>query len=301
MRSLPIRFKILFGVVVVNLLGATIVMVYLHESYSESIYVAAERTATLGLATFEAVTEGDPLDLTDPEAVELVLDRMKGVTGHDYGMLVEKTDLDEGEYTERLIEMGRPNNWNERDTNVLVGVTGQDTADRIDFSVDPSGVPASGRMVGVENGACSETCHGNLIAVEGDWWYSSWSTDFISRAHAVFPVDDAAGNPAAVVYAVEDVSWQADHGKDAMMRTLWVILGTLLVSTLAIGGMIDAFVFKRLRRMTDSMQEISVRIAGGDFDAHYEASGSQDEIGKFENFFSNFMDLMRQTLKSLVK
>jgi HAMP domain-containing protein len=300
MKNLPIRVKILTGVVVVNLLGAAIVMTYLHQSYSSSVYVTAARTATLGLAAFEDVVSSQDLDLADPDTVNEVLGRVKAITGHDYGLLLDKSVMDEGAYNTMLTERSLPNNWNERDNNVLIGVTDSDVAGKISFGVAPGDVPASGRMVGVENGACTERCHGNLISVEGDYWYSAWSTDRMSRAHAVFPINDSGGQPAAVIYAIEDVSWQADHAKDAMMNTLLWILGTLGVSTLAIGGMIDAFVFRRLRHMTESMQAISIRVAGGDFDAHYKPSGLRDEIGQFETFFASLMDLMTSTLKSFI-
>jgi hypothetical protein len=46
---------------------------------------------------------------------------------------------------------------------------------------------------------------------------------------------------------------------------------------------------------------MSVRVAGGDFDAQFVPDGTYDEIGEFEEFFARFMDLMSQTLKSLVR
>jgi HAMP domain-containing protein len=84
-----------------------------------------------------------------------------------------------------------------------------------------------------------------------------------------------------------------------MMQTLFVIGGTLLAATIAIGMMIDIWVFRRLRRMTESMEDISMRVAGGDFDARFEPDGTSDEIGQFEDFFARFMDLVSATLKQL--
>jgi HAMP domain-containing protein len=47
------------------------------------------------------------------------------------------------------------------------------------------------------------------------------------------------------------------------------------------------------------MEDLSMRVAGGDFCAKYTPDGSNDEIGKFEKFFERFLDLMTSTLRSL--
>jgi HAMP domain-containing protein len=62
----------------------------------------------------------------------------------------------------------------------------------------------------------------------------------------------------------------------------------------------ETLVFRRLNKMIESIEDISVRVAGGDFDAHFVADGSMDEIGQFEQFFARFMDLISATLKSLI-
>jgi HAMP domain-containing protein len=51
--------------------------------------------------------------------------------------------------------------------------------------------------------------------------------------------------------------------------------------------------------MTSAIEDLSMRVAGGDFDAHFQPDGSSDEIGQFESFFARFMDLISATLKSL--
>ena len=103
------------------------------------------------------------------------------------------------------------------------------------------------------------------------------------------------------IYAIEDITPMADAAKDSMMRTLLVVGLTLLVSTMFIGGLIDVLIFRRLKAMTESMEEISMRIAGGDFDAAYDPDGTDDEIGSFERFFADFVNVMTATLRSLIK
>jgi len=103
------------------------------------------------------------------------------------------------------------------------------------------------------------------------------------------------------VYLVKDISADANTAKTAQVRTMFVIMFGLVVSTALIAMMLNAFIFNRLNRMVASMEDISVRVAGGDFDARFEPDGTNDEIGRFEQFFARFLDLVSGTLKSLVK
>ena len=63
--------------------------------------------------------------------------------------------------------------------------------------------------------------------------------------------------------------------------------------------MMDMWVFRRLNNMTAAIEDLSVRVAGGDFDAHFEPDGTDDEIGEFEKFFARFMDMISATFKAL--
>ena len=87
----------------------------------------------------------------------------------------------------------------------------------------------------------------------------------------------------------------AQHGEPLLV----IVIG-LIIATVVIALMLNALIFKRLDRIMSSMEEISLRGAGGDFDAHFQPDGTNDEIGKFEQFFARFLDLMSGTLKSLV-
>jgi methyl-accepting chemotaxis protein len=142
-------------------------------------------------------------------------------------------------------------------------------------------------------------CH-RTIKQDGDFWKVSWSEDGQSRAHVVFPVVQKDGKQTGVIYAVRNITAQAEAAKSVIYKTMFTIVATMLVVALAIGGLLDVLVFKRLNSMIVHMEELSLRVAGGDFNARYEATGSNDEIGQFEAFFSRFLDLMTSTLRSLV-
>jgi len=302
MKHMSIRMRILAGVVLVNLLGSVVTMVYLHQSYSGGVETSAATTVALGAAAYEQLTAGEAVDpVADAKGADALVGRMKAITGADYGFLFDKAATSPETYSEAREAAGLGNNWDEGgETYVVAASTDEAASARMKFEATPDGVPEIGKTVGVENGACSRTCH-NGITAEGEYWGVAWSTDSKSRAHAVFPVSNEAGKPIGVIYAVDDITVQADAAKSSMMRTLLVIGSTLLVATLLIGGMIDGLVFKRLNRMMLSIEDVSMRVAGGDFDARFVPDGSTDEIGQFESFFANVLDLMTGTIKSLMR
>ncbi len=301
MKNLSIRTRILTFVVIMNLLGAVAIIVYLHQSYSRGLDVDAARTVSEGIGGWEQLQGPVAVDpLAQPEEVARILGSMKEITGSDYGYLLDKASVDAASYAAAREAAGLANNWDEREDYALVASTDEAAAELMQFAVDPGSVPEVGKVVGVENGACNKTCHETLNS-EDDYWVVRWSNDSKSRAHAVFPVVDAAGSPAGVVYAVQDISTAANAARTSLYQTLVVIAVMLVLATLVIGASIDMLVFKRLARTVGHIQDLSVRVAGGDFDARFEPDGTTDEIGQFEEFFSKLMDLMLGTLKSLTK
>src|SRR5574340_236857 len=300
MKNLSIRTRILAGVVLINMVGAIVVMVYLHQSFSSGLDTTVNHTSTQGLAAWEQIkgvdTKIDPT--TDPQNVVRILDGMKEITGADYGLMLDKTVVDQKAFDAARETLGLPSDWDEGDTYALLVATDETAGDRMKFNVPPTEVPENGKIIGVENGACSKACH-NGVTGSGDYWTVRWSTDRKSRGHSVFPVFGSGADPIGVVYSIADISAQADSAKKSTIQTLLVVAITLLVSTLTIGMLMDLWVLRRLARMTDSMQDISMRVAGGDFSAEFTPDGTTDEIGSFEKFYSDFIHLVSATLKQL--
>lgn len=303
MKNMSIRTKILSGIVLVNLVGMVTVAVYMHGSYAGGLDVTAQKSVTQGVAAWGelsnmgAETLGNP---TESKAASSYITALKNITGAEYAMLVEKSQVDEQSYAAAREKAGLPNNWDERDNYVLVAATDDTAAEQMQMNATADTIPEIGRLVGVENGACSKTCHG-AVSGEGDFWGVSWSEDSSSRAHTVFPVTDQAGKTVGIVYSIEDISAQANAAKSAMMQTVLVIIAGLIAATLVIAWLLETLVFRRLRHMILSIEDLSVRVAGGDFDAHFTPDESGDEIGHFEQFFARFIDLVSGTLKALAK
>ncbi|MBA4370380.1 MAG: hypothetical protein C0418_02240 [Coriobacteriaceae bacterium] len=302
MKNISIRARILAGIVLVNLIGAVVVVIYLHQSYSGGLDVTAERAVTLGVASFEGLQQyaADEFgSTTDPKGSLAYVEQMKALTGADYGVLLDKQTVKREDYAKARVAAGMADNWDEGgDTYVLAATTDDALAEKeLQFSTPAGDVPDAGKIIGIENGACSKTCHGSMTK-QGDYWGVTWSDDSKSRSHVVFPISEG-GKVVGVIIGIEDISAQADSAKSSMINTLFVFALTLLLATVIIGGMLDALIFRRLGAMIHSMEDISVRVAGGDFDAHFQPDGTTDEIGTFETFFGKFLDLMSSTLKTL--
>ena len=299
MKNMSIRTRILAGVVAVNLLGAIAVVVYLHGAYGGNLDEHVLECATASQGAWEQLAGETGIDpVTQPEQVQRLLDSMKEITGAEYGFLLDKEVADADTFGAAREKLGLPTTWDEGENYALLYATDDAAAERMLFEAPSDNVAEAARVVGVENGECSESCHDGLTE-EGDYWMVKWSTDGNSRGHAVFPVYNTAGDTAGVVYMVEDVTEEAEGARKTVSETLIVVMITLVVATLLIGALIDLLILRRLRTMTSSIEEISLRLAGGDFDATYESDGTTDEIGSFEEFFSDFIKLVSTTLKSL--
>lgn len=303
MKNWSIRTRIIAGVILVNVIGMLFVAVYLHGSYSASLDVTEEKAAALDASVWQemskyAADEFGPL--TTRKGAKQYVEALKNMTGAECGLLIDKTAVDAAAYAADADSNTVANNWDERDTYALIAVSDEALADEMKLEATPDRIPESGQIVGVENGACSKSCH-QSVQGSGDFWKVRWSTDSKSRGHVVFPATDDKGKTVGVVYAIEDISKQADNARAALVNTTLVIVAGLFVATVVIALMLNALVFARIDRMMKSMEDISIRVAGGDFGAHFQADGTNDEIGKFETFFARFMDLMASTLKSLMK
>lgn len=300
MRNLSIRFKFISLVVLINLIGAVTVGIYLHQTFSSGLSVTADESVRL--------TKGAVDDITTHSAQKLgyaylvgeapgLVERMKKITGSDYGLLLVKDPAEEKAYAAARTLAKQPNNWSEGETYVLAASTDEALGQKMVIKAQPGDVPGSGRAVGIENGACSRQCHGSVKG-EGDFWDVSWSTDARSRAHAVVPIMDASGKPIALMYSIRDISAQADSDRTSMLRTLGLIAGGLALGALAVALALDKLVLARLTRMTEAMEDLGMRVAGGDFGATFTPDGTTDEIGEFETFFAKFVNAVTSMLRS---
>lgn len=299
MKNLSIRTRILASVVIVNLLGAMVLMIFLHQSYADSLRESAGGTAVQGLAAWEQFSPPDGFHpVAEPSRAQQVLKEMKSVTGVEYALFVYEDAVDEGAYVHARESLDQPSMWDEDSAYALLVNTDDAVTADMQFDSAPSELTDEGALIGMTNGACWNTCHGGTPE-DGIYWGIRSGDGGRSSAHAAFPVYAGGSEPIGIVYAIEDLSVQADQSATALTRTLLAVALTLVVAALTIGGLIDTLVLKRLARMTRHMEDISMRLAGGDFEAVFEPDGTTDEIGSFETFFADFISLVSVTLKQL--
>lgn len=114
-----------------------------------------------------------------------------------------------------------------------------------------------------------------------------------------FPVLDAAGKPAGAVFVIHDLTALADGIRSAQLRLAAVLagVGVLLAGLMVV--LLNTLVFKRLDAMREHMEDVSLRLAGGEFDVVAPEPAAHDEIGDFERFYADFVHLIGGTLKQL--
>jgi len=208
------------------------------------------------------------------EEIDPFLDRMKEQTGDDYGLLVEKSFLDEQEWAGA--RAGRRNNWDDRKRTVVVDVTSDDES-LVDFDGDLSAVPDEGRLL-------EEVARGGRTFARG-----------------IASVKDAAGRRAGGLFVLHDVTDLRETTLEARSAISWVVAGTSVACAVLLLLLVNRLVFARLARLTERMEELSTRLAGGDYDVAMPPTTGEDEIGRFERFFGRFLAVVTGLLKELTE
>ncbi|HEX9398860.1 MAG TPA: cache domain-containing protein [Anaeromyxobacter sp.] len=209
------------------------------------------------------------------QEIDDFLARMKAETGDEFALVVEKKYLDEKAWAATRGE--RRNNWGDDPEVVAVDATSSE-APIVGVSADVRDVPDGGRyLVPVERGS--------RLFVRG-----------------VVPVLDAAGQRVGGLFVLHDVTALRDRNASEQLRVV-LLIGAVVVTVLGLLFVLfEVLVFRRLGRMTTAMENVSVRLAGGDYDIggtiHPTAS---DEIGRFEGFLGNFLSTIGSTLRELEK
>jgi hypothetical protein len=144
------------------------------------------------------------------EEIDHFLTALKGRTGDDYGLLVQKRFIDEQAWAAVLGP--RVNNWNARADLLVVDAT--DLADGLAaFSGEIDGLTEAGQFLG-------EAERAGRVSIRG-----------------IFPVSDAAGRKVAALYVVHDFTAHHRAVREGR-RQAWATM--LLLSALAAGLMVAA-------------------------------------------------------------
>ncbi|HEX9051230.1 MAG TPA: cache domain-containing protein [Anaeromyxobacter sp.] len=223
-----------------------------------------------------APQQGHPLGYMElGEEIDDFLARMKAETGDDFALVVEKKYLDEKEWAATRGE--RRNGWGDDPDVVTVDATGGGAL-VAGTSADVRDVPEGGRY---------------LASVERD------GRAFV---RGVVPVLDAGGQKVGGLFVLHDVTALRDRGVSEQVRVVLLIGAVAVVVLALLFGLVEFLVFRRIKRMSATMEAVSLRLAGGDYDIGASVQpGPPDEIGRFEAFLAGFLSTMGSTLHELEK
>jgi hypothetical protein len=206
------------------------------------------------------------------EEIDNFLGRMKQQTGNDFAMFIQKKRIDASEWA-RTRGSNR-NNWEDLKEVVVVNST---TPDAVVDEASVAGLGADGRTLD------EQTKDGSVYS------------------RAVFPVRDSSGTVLGGLVVRHDISHLHRAMWEGLMQAIGFFVALAIVASLVAFLLVDRMIFKRLRAMMATMEDASMRLAGGDYSVAASVKAtSTDEIGRFEGFFGNFLGVVGNTLRSLV-
>ncbi len=209
------------------------------------------------------------------EEIEAFLDILQRQTGDEYALLIEKSAIEREDWREMRAQRGAPDNWDEFTEYVVAGSTeGWSAAWELEKA--PSALPDEGEVVGV---------------VEA-------RTDHVVRG--AFPVVDATGRKQGVVLVERDISEAVGVYGQTRRNALIVAVSLFVVLSMLIVLMMNRLVFARLQDMVDHMEHAATQLAGGDYDVELPPAKLDDEIGRFERFFGEFVRLIGRAIRELM-
>jgi hypothetical protein len=209
------------------------------------------------------------------EEIDHFFGEMKAASGDDFALVIWKGRLDREAYAEFHETRGTEDNWDDHADFVLMDNTRDDEV-ILDESVDLAGIAPEGVTL--------ETTD------VGDQTY----------ARGAFPIFDNAGEQAGVVFVMHDITAVAGELQQTWTTVLIgiVVLGVALLAVILV--VLNGLVFRRLDSVVDVLVDASTRLLGGDYDLEGSITpSSNDEIGRFEKFFGDFLNAVAETLKSM--
>ncbi len=189
--------------------------------------------------------------------IHTFLARLKRVTGDEYGMLLDKRQLEPASWA---FVTGQPERWDERPE--LVAVTSTDGSDAMFGRL--------GRVAEIPEGpALLERIRvGERLLARG-----------------LFPLRADGGRVVGAVVVLHDIT--ALMGGVAELRLRVVILVVLLAAALSalVIFLLETLVFDRVERMSRTLEQLPDRLARGDLEPSGEpVPRADDELGRVEGF-----------------
>ncbi len=194
--------------------------------------------------------------------VHAFLTRLGRLTGHEYGLLLDKRPLDRVSWQRAT---GHPERWEARAELLEVATTGGG-ASLLDGLERMDQVPPAPALLG-----------------------RSWR-DGRCWVRGLFPLPDAEGRTIGAVVERHEISALLS-GLDELrlqVAVLVVLLATALAALVIF--LLETLVFEPVARMTRTLEDLPERMARGDWKTLEAAPHSDDELGRFEAFLDKAID-----------
>jgi hypothetical protein len=210
------------------------------------------------------------------EEINSFATRLKTQTGAELGVLLLKSSMVREEWTKMKAMRNLRDNWDDRKDVVMAQTTTKDEH-LFAFNGDLATIPPDGLVL-------EQTHVGKATLMRG-----------------IFPISDVSGKTAGAVFILRDITDLSNAVNAAQVRAFVVMLVLGGILCVLVWLVLDRLVFRRLAAMSEQLELLSLRVAGGDFDIDTDAEfkSSDDEIGKLEQFLGQFLKLVGSTLKSL--
>ncbi len=118
----------------------------------------------------------------------------------------------------------------------------------------------------------------------------------------VVSVRDVECHKVGGLFVLRGVSAVRDRARTDRNREIALAVVSALLVLGAILALVEVLVLRRLKAMARSMEDASMRLAGGDYDvASAVRPTANDEIGHFEGFLGSFLGTIGATMRELEK
>ncbi len=186
------------------------------------------------------------------------LQAVKKLSGNEYGLLVDKSRMEEKKWATARAAAGVRNNWNDMSSVLLIENTAADN-DILRYDGKIEELPDEGKPL-------------EIVTRGGR-----------SLARGVFPIRDVAGNKVGAVFVLRDITSVHDEMRSARLQAILAVLGLTVVLGVVLVAVFQVLVVRRLQ----SMIRVATRVVGGEFDLEIVPS-AEDELGEFETLFEQF-------------
>lgn len=189
------------------------------------------------------------------------LQQIKKVSGDDYGLLLQKSRMDEKKWSTHRTAAGLKNNWADMPDLLLADNTSEDDG-IFQYAGKIADLPDEGVPLELERRA------GKTLA------------------RGVFPIHDVSGAKVGAVFVLRDITAVYEEMRAGQIQAVLGVVVLMVVLAVLFAVVFQVLIVRRLQHMI----QVATRVVGGEFDLEIVPS-ADDEIGAFETLFEQFRQI----------